>query len=179
MKVDCAIIGGGNVGLSVALHLARRQRGLRIVVLEKESHVASHQTGRNSGVIHSGIYYVPGSLKARYARDGNRSMIAFCREYGIAHEVCGKVIVASNPEELPLLEELRQRGLGNELTVMPSSADAVPAQEPEVRVPPRLRVELRVPGRTEHMRGPWASSRALLDTVDGKRLPSLRIYVNS
>ncbi len=133
MKVDCAIIGGGIVGLSVALHLAKRQRGLRIAVLEKESQVASHQTGRNSGVIHSGIYYAPGSLKARYAREGNRSMIAFCREHGIPVEVCGKVIVATTPDELPLLDNLRQRGLANELTVTPLSAEAVREVEPNVR----------------------------------------------
>lgn len=133
MKVDCAIIGGGIVGLSVALHLARRQAGLRVAVLEKESQVASHQTGRNSGVIHSGIYYAPGSLKALYARDGNRSMIAFCREYAIPHEVCGKVIVATSANELPLLEALHERGLENHLTVHRLSPEAVREIEPHVR----------------------------------------------
>ena len=123
MKVDCAIIGGGIVGLSVALNLGQRQPGLRIVVLEKEAQLASHQTGRNSGVIHSGIYYTPGSLKARFAREGNRSMIDFCEKHGIAHEVCGKIIVATAEKELPLLEDLYRRGLENELKIARLSAE--------------------------------------------------------
>ncbi len=140
MKADCAIIGGGIVGLSVAMHLGQRQPGLRIVVLEKERQLASHQSGRNSGVIHSGIYYPPGSLKARYARAGNRSMIQFCEEHGIAHEVCGKVIVATREKELPLLENLYRRGLENELGVTPLSADEVRQVEPHVRCLRGLRV---------------------------------------
>ena len=102
MKVDCAIIGGGIVGLSVGMAVLRRQPGLRLLVLEKESDLATHQSGRNSGVIHAGIYYKPGSLKARLAREGNRSMVAFCEQHGIAHEVCGKVIVATEEKELPV-----------------------------------------------------------------------------
>ena len=125
MEVDCAIIGGGIVGLSVALHLGRQQPGLRLVVLEKESQLASHQTGRNSGVIHSGIYYQPGSLKARYATEGNRSMTAFCREQGIAHELCGKVIIATKPDELPLLDSLHQRGRQNGIGVTRLSPEEV------------------------------------------------------
>ncbi|MBA3961937.1 MAG: L-2-hydroxyglutarate oxidase [Chthoniobacterales bacterium] len=132
MKVDCAIIGGGIVGLSVALQLGRRQPGVRIVVLEKETQLASHQTGRNSGVIHSGIYYPPGSLKARFAREGNRSMIAFCQEHEIAHDVCGKIIVATRESELPLLHELHRRGVENQLTVTELSAEEVREIEPHV-----------------------------------------------
>ncbi len=112
MKVDCAVIGGGIVGLSVGMALLRKQPGLNVVVLEKEAQLAFHQSGRNSGVIHSGIYYKPGSLKARYARAGNRSMIRFCEEHGIRHEVCGKVVVATRPEELPLLENLYRARCG-------------------------------------------------------------------
>ncbi len=133
MKVDCAIVGGGIVGLSVAMHLGECQPGLRLVLLEKESELATHQTGRNSGVIHSGIYYKPGSLKARFARQGNRSMVAFCRKHGIAVDVCGKVIVATRPSELPLLQNLYQRGLANELEVERISAAAVRDIEPHVR----------------------------------------------
>ncbi len=140
MKADCAIIGGGIVGLSVAMHLGQRQPGLRVVLLEKEPQLASHQSGRNSGVIHSGIYYPPGSLKARYARAGNRSMIQFCREHGIAHAVCGKVIVATREKELPLLENLYRRGLENELVVTPLSAEEVREAEPHVRCLRGLRV---------------------------------------
>lgn len=140
MKVDCAIIGGGIVGLSVALHLVRRQPGLSVTVLEKELRLAGHQTGRNSGVIHSGIYYPPGSLKARYARDGNRSMIHFCEEHEIAHEVCGKVIVATQENELPLLQDLLRRGLENQLSVSRLSAEEVRECEPHVRCLRGLRV---------------------------------------
>src|SRR4029450_775921 len=89
----------------------------RILVLEKEQDLAQHQTGRNSGVIHSGIYYKPESLKARFAREGNRSMVEFCREHGIRHEVCGKVIVATKASELPFLDNLFQRGLDHGLAV--------------------------------------------------------------
>ena len=140
MKVDCAVIGGGIVGLSVALHLGRRQPGLRVAVLEKEPEIASHQSGRNSGVIHSGIYYAPGSLKARYARAGNRSMIGFCAEHGIAHEVCGKVIVATREKDLPLLDALLQRGRENQIAVTPLSAEEVREFEPHVRCLRGLRV---------------------------------------
>ena len=79
MKVDCAVVGGGIVGLSVAMSLLQRQPGVKILLLEKESALGQHQSGRNSGVIHSGIYYKPGSLKARLAREGNDSMVQFCR----------------------------------------------------------------------------------------------------
>jgi L-2-hydroxyglutarate oxidase len=116
MIYDCAIIGGGIVGLATAMTLQRERPGTRVVVIEKEQDVACHQTGRNSGVIHSGIYYKPGSLKARLAREGNRSMRAFCARHEIPFEVCGKLIVATAPEELPLLENLFERAQQNELT---------------------------------------------------------------
>ena len=140
MKVECAIIGGGIVGLSVAFHLLQRQPGLRGMVLEKEPQLASHQTGRNSGVIHSGIYYAPGSLKAGFARQGNRSMIAFCEQHSIAHEVCGKVVVATAEKELSLLEDLYQRGLENRLEVVRLSGEQVREIEPHVRCLRGLRV---------------------------------------
>ncbi len=133
MKFDCAVIGGGIIGLATAMILGRRQAGLRLVVFEKEPHLALHQTGRNSGVIHSGIYYKPGSFKARFAREGNRTMVDFCSEHGIAHEVCGKVIVATQDKELPLLEALYRRGLENSLDVSKLSSEAVREIEPHVR----------------------------------------------
>jgi (S)-2-hydroxyglutarate dehydrogenase len=110
---DIAVIGGGIVGLSVAMELTLRFPRLRLLLLEKESALAQHQTGHNSGVIHSGVYYKPGSLKARACVQGAAAMIAFCREHGIPHEVCGKVIVATREDEVPRLEELRRRGESN------------------------------------------------------------------
>lgn len=129
---DFAMVGGGIVGLSTAMALGRRYPDARILVLEKENCVAYHQTGNNSGVIHSGIYYKPGSFKAKFSRDGNRSMVEFCQEYGIDYEVCGKVIVATEPQELPLLENLYQRGLRNGLNVTKLTPEEVQQIEPHV-----------------------------------------------
>lgn len=129
---DCAIIGGGVVGLATAMMLGRRDPQARIVLLEKESDLACHQSGRNSGVIHSGIYYKPGTFKARFSRAGCHSMVEFCRDHGIPHEVCGKVIVAVEEKELPLLENLFQRGLQNQLKVERLSAEQVREIEPHV-----------------------------------------------
>ena len=140
MKVDCAIIGGGIVGLSVGMTLLRRQPGLNLLVFEKENELATHQSGRNSGVIHAGIYYKPGSLKARFAREGNRSMVAFCRHHGIAHEVCGKVIVATEEKELPLLDGLYRRGLENGLEIFQIDREQIKEIEPHVRCLRGLRV---------------------------------------
>jgi L-2-hydroxyglutarate oxidase LhgO len=109
------IIGGGVVGLGVALEITRRFPHLRLLLLEKEDRVARHQSGHNSGVIHSGVYYKPGSMKARLCVSGAAAMIEFCREHEVAHEVCGKVIVALDTDELPRLEELHRRGQANGL----------------------------------------------------------------
>ncbi len=113
---DVVIIGAGVVGLGVALEITRRFPHLRLLVLEKEDRVARHQSGHNSGVIHSGVYYKPGSLKAHLCVTGAAAMVEFCREHSIAHIVCGKVIVATHAAELPRLEELRRRGEANGLT---------------------------------------------------------------
>lgn len=113
---DVVVIGGGIVGLGVGLEITRRFPRRRLLVLEKEGRVARHQSGHNSGVIHSGVYYKPGSLKARLCVTGAAAMVDFCREHGIPHQVCGKVIVATGKEELPRLEELRKRGEANGLT---------------------------------------------------------------
>jgi (S)-2-hydroxyglutarate dehydrogenase len=113
---DLIIIGGGIVGLGVALEITHRFPRRKLLVLEKEDRVARHQTGHNSGVIHSGVYYKPGSLKARLCVAGAAAMVEFCREHGIPYEVCGKVIVATGEDELPRLEELRRRGEANGLT---------------------------------------------------------------
>ncbi|CAN5611224.1 L-2-hydroxyglutarate oxidase [soil metagenome] len=133
MNFDCAVIGGGIVGLSVAKALLEKQPRLRLIVLEKENQLAFHQSGRNSGVIHSGIYYKPGSLKARFAHAGNQSMVRFCRDHGIAHEVCGKVIVATSERELPLLHNLYRRGLENGIEVRRLAVEEIKEIEPNVR----------------------------------------------
>ncbi|QIN79948.1 L-2-hydroxyglutarate oxidase [Rubrobacter marinus] len=114
---DFAVIGGGIVGLSTARALLRRHPGAGVVVLEKEGSWARHQTGHNSGVIHSGVYYKPGSLKARFCREGASALVEYCRQHGIAHEICGKVIVATERREVPLLENLHERGRENGLAV--------------------------------------------------------------
>lgn len=114
---DLAIVGGGIVGLSTAMTVLRQFPHLKVVLIEKESDIAQHQTGRNSGVIHSGIYYKPGSLKARFAREGNKLMINFCETHGITYDMCGKVIVAVNENELKLMDNLYERGLQNGLRV--------------------------------------------------------------
>jgi L-2-hydroxyglutarate oxidase len=111
--LDVAVVGGGIVGLSTARTLAESYSGLAIAVLEKEDDVAQHQTGNNSGVIHSGIYYRPGSLRARMAVEGSKRMMAFCTEHSIPYDRCGKVIVATEDAQIPALEELARRAEAN------------------------------------------------------------------
>ncbi|MFD3843038.1 L-2-hydroxyglutarate oxidase [Streptomyces sp. NPDC058642] len=130
---DVLVIGGGIVGLSTAYAITRSAPGTRVTVLEKEQGPARHQTGRNSGVIHSGIYYRPGSLKARYAVKGAAEMVKFCAEYGIAHAVTGKLIVATEQAELPRLHALVQRGRENGIPVRELGPAQIMEYEPEVR----------------------------------------------
>jgi L-2-hydroxyglutarate oxidase len=132
-RFDVVVIGGGIIGLATARELRRRFPHASVAVLEKERAVAAHQTGHNSGVIHSGIYYPPGSLKARLCRAGSASMVEFCRERGVPVEVCGKLIVATEPAELPRLEKLLERGVANGLRVRRMAADEVREREPHVR----------------------------------------------
>lgn len=113
MSHDVAIIGGGIVALASARALVERAPRTRLVILEKEPRLATHQTGHNSGVIHSGIYYKPGSFKARLCVEGARLMVEFCAAHGIRVEPCGKVVVATRPEELPRLQTLYERGVAN------------------------------------------------------------------
>lgn len=131
-QYDYVVIGGGIVGLSVAWTLLEKSPAASIVVLEKEKEWASHQSGRNSGVIHSGIYYKPGSLKAKLCREGNQRMLEFCQTYGIAHEICGKLIVATKDSQLSELDRLHKRGLENGLEVERLSAQEVRNLEPHV-----------------------------------------------
>jgi (S)-2-hydroxyglutarate dehydrogenase len=137
---DIVIIGGGIVGLATGLAVGRRYPRARLLVLEKELAVAAHQTGHNSGVIHSGIYYEPGSLKATLCCEGNRAMVEFCQEHGIAHEVCGKLIVAVEPQEVPRLQSLYARGQANGLEVAMLAAEEAREWEPHVRCVAAVRV---------------------------------------
>ncbi|MBI2495530.1 MAG: L-2-hydroxyglutarate oxidase [Candidatus Omnitrophica bacterium] len=110
---DVAVIGGGIVGLATAMEWLTRVPGSRLVVVEKETHLGAHQTGHNSGVIHSGIYYRPGSVKARTCVEGARLLVEFCRAHRSPYLLCGKLVVATEPSELPALETLYQRGCAN------------------------------------------------------------------
>jgi len=110
---EIGVIGGGILGLATARALNERAPRARLVVLEKEAKLATHQTGNNSGVIHSGIYYKPGSLKALNCRRGKAMLEAFCREHGLPFETCGKVVVATAAEELPRLEAIAERARAN------------------------------------------------------------------
>jgi L-2-hydroxyglutarate oxidase len=110
------VIGGGIIGLATAFRLGQKLPGASLTVLEKEAAVGQHQSGHNSGVLHCGLYYKPGSMKAKLAVTGIRQMIAFCQEHGIPHEVCGKLVVAATPDEIPRLNDLFERGQQNGLT---------------------------------------------------------------
>ena len=113
MAVKVAIIGGGIVGLATAHQLLKRHPATKVLLLEKEKGAGQHQTGHNSGVLHCGLYYKPGSKRARMAVGGIRQMTAFCQEHGVPHEICGKTVVATEPEEIPRLHALLERGRAN------------------------------------------------------------------
>ena len=131
---DVAIIGAGIVGLATAKALLERRPDLRIVILDKEDRVAAHQTGNNSGVIHAGLYYKPGSLKAQMAVEGARRMIEFCREHDLPYELTGKVVVALQEDELPRLEELHRRGTANGVPgLIRISGEQIADYEPHAR----------------------------------------------
>src|SRR5580692_11024286 len=110
------VIGGGIIGLATALRLGQKLPGASVTVLEKEAGVSQHQSGHNSGVLHCGLYYKPGSMKARLAVTGIRQMIRFCQEHDIPHEVCGKLVVAAKADEVPRLNDLFERGQQNGLS---------------------------------------------------------------
>ena len=134
MGFDCevVVVGGGIVGLSTAYAISTAAPGVSVIVLEKETGLAAHQTGHNSGVIHSGLYYPPGSLKAKYAVEGSREMVDFCREHGLPHEVTGKLVVATDSAELPRLHALAQRGREHGLPIRELGAAGIAEFEPRV-----------------------------------------------
>lgn len=126
------IVGGGIVGLATAYSIKKKNPESSILILEKEKHPAAHQTGRNSGVIHSGVYYRPGSKKAELTTRGSIRMIQFCREFGVNYEKCGKVIVATDRSELPYLDTLHERGSKNGLNVRKITKEELAELEPHV-----------------------------------------------
>lgn len=126
------LIGGGIVGLATAWALSRRHPGVPLRLLEKEHGLGCHQTGHNSGVLHSGLYYKPGSAKARLCGAGGQAMRAFCSEYGVPFDTCGKVVVATSAEEVPRLEELERRGRANGVAMHRLETEALKEREPHV-----------------------------------------------
>jgi len=129
---DLAIIGGGIIGIATALEMSRRYPGMGVIVLEKEAGLAQHQTGRNSGVIHAGVYYAPGSLKARFCKEGVEDTIRFCRENGLPVEQCGKLLVATDPEELPRMKALEERCVQNGLAIERLDVAELRRREPRI-----------------------------------------------
>jgi len=130
MKYDIAIIGGGIVGCATALAFSQTQK-CSLIVLESENRLAYHQSGNNSGVIHAGLYYEPGSLKARMCVEGREALYAFCREHNIRYEKCGKLVVAVSEEQLPYLGQLAERGKANGIAgIVKLDASAIKEHEP-------------------------------------------------
>ena len=130
---DIAIIGGGIVGLATAYRLTDEYPDLSITVLEKEDTVAAHQTSHNSGVIHSGVFYEPGSLKAENCREGKRALVDFCEREGVDYEMCGKVVVAATEAEVPELERIQQKGRANNVECTRIGPERLHEIEPHVR----------------------------------------------
>lgn len=119
-RADVVVVGAGIVGLATARALLLAEPGLDVVVVEKEARIAAHQSGRNSNVLHSGIYYEPGSMKSETVKAGRAAMLDYCRDHGIFHDVCGKVIVATEPEELTRMEVLRERAAAQGIEATPT-----------------------------------------------------------
>ena len=147
-RTDVAVVGGGILGLAVARDLLARRPGLSVTILEREAELAQHQTGHNSGVLHAGLYYAPGSLKQRYCRDGKVALERYADERGIPYERCGKLVVAVDESELPALEKLRDR----------AEANAVPGLE--VVGPERI---AEIEPHVHAVRGLWSPGTGIID----------------
>ena len=132
-RYDVAIIGGGIVGLATAYRLTQRYPDLSLTVLEKESQVGAHQTGHNSGVIHSGVFYTPGSLKAENCRKGKRALVDFCEEKDVPYEMCGKVVVATEQSEVPELRRIEEKGRKNDVECSRIGPERLRELEPHTR----------------------------------------------
>jgi len=130
---DVAIIGGGIVGLATAYRLTEQYPDTSVVILEKEDRVAAHQTSHNSGVIHSGVFYEPGSLKAENCREGKRALVEFCEREGVDYEMCGKVVVATDESEVPELERIQEKGRQNQVECTRIGPDRLHELEPHVQ----------------------------------------------
>jgi L-2-hydroxyglutarate oxidase LhgO len=147
---DVAVVGAGIVGLATAMDLLKRRPNLKLVVLDKEDHVAAHQTGNNSGVIHAGLYYKPGSMKAKMAVEGAQRMVAFCEEHDLPYDLVGKVVVATTEEELPRLEELYRRGTANGVQgLVKISGEEIKEYEPH----------------TQGLAGLWSPNTGIVDYI--------------
>ncbi len=141
MKYDIIVVGAGIVGLASALKILEKNPSLKLLILEKEDSVAKHQTGNNSGVIHSGIYYKPGSLKATNCLNGYKMLLEFCDKHGVKYDICGKVIVATSEKEIPYMRNLYERGLQNGLSGLKIlNADEVKEIEPHVECKAAIKV---------------------------------------
>ncbi|WP_104199527.1 L-2-hydroxyglutarate oxidase [Cryobacterium sp. Y29] len=163
MKTHVIVAGAGIVGLSTAYELTRR--GHRVTVLEKERDVAKHQTGNNSGVIHSGLYYTPGSLKAKLGQAGAISMERFAKDHGVAVDICGKLVVATTAAQVPALERLHERGQANGVSCRIVSASEAREVEPHVNAVAALKVDST--GIVDY-RGVCAALRRLIEQAGGE-----------
>ncbi len=160
MECEFAVIGGGIVGLATALALLERRPGASVVVLEKEDRLATHQSGHNSGVIHAGIYYAPGSLKAQLCRAGEKATKDFCRAHGIPFRTPGKLVVATTDAEVARLRDLRGRAAENGIDTEPVSAARLRELEPHVSGLEACSCRRRASSTTSRSPPPWQRTSA-------------------